>query len=152
MARMPIIGTSEHPRIALYHHGMLIGFNNAVYLFPETETAVLLLSNSVAINDGPDWIGHLIIQTLFNDTIQHDYLALARDTLAFGLESYNRIENEFKAELYFNEAKTFFMEISMKGEDLWLNLQGNAVENKDLPGNGMELTKEPSLKTEHHEL
>jgi CubicO group peptidase (beta-lactamase class C family) len=74
MARMPVIGTPGHPRLALYHHGMLVGFNNAVYLFPETETAVLLLSNAVAINDGPGWIGHLIIQTLFNDTIKHDYV------------------------------------------------------------------------------
>ncbi len=221
MARMPVIGTPDRPRLALYHHGMLVGFNNAVYLFPETETAVILLSNAVAINDGPDWIGHLIIQTLFNDTIKHDYGALARDTLAFGLGTYDRIENELKAEpvnktvsppkplqtyvgKYFNEAKTFFMDISLKGEELWMNLQGNEVENyrlkhhdsdefswhmprneqvkrgrnpivymeywkikfdcgtgtsperifwvieKDLPGDGMELTKEAfPMKVEH---
>jgi hypothetical protein len=128
MTRMPVIGTPEHPRLVLYHHGKLVGFNNAIYLFPETDTAVLLLSNAVAINDGPDWIGHLIIQTLFNYTIKHDYVALARET-------YDRIENELKAELadktvsppkslqayvakYFNEAKKFFMDISLKGDGL----------------------------------
>jgi CubicO group peptidase (beta-lactamase class C family) len=26
MARMPVIGTPGHPRLALYHHGMLVGF------------------------------------------------------------------------------------------------------------------------------
>ncbi len=140
MARMPVIGTPEHPRLALYHHGMLVGFNNAVYLFPETETAVLLLSNAVAINDGPDWIGHLIIQTLFNDTIKHDYVALARDTLEFGLGTYDRIEEQLKAELAgkfvslpkplqayvgkcFNAASAFFMDISLKDDGFWLNLR-----------------------------
>ncbi|KAK3938744.1 putative D-aminoacylase [Diplogelasinospora grovesii] len=125
MPRMPVIGNPEHPRLTLYHHGMLVGFNNAVHLFPETETAVLLLSNAVATNDGSDWIGHLIIQTLFNDPVKHDYVALARDTLAFGLETYDRID----LGKCYNEVKTFFMDISLKGDELWMNLQGNAVEN-----------------------
>ncbi|KAK1833468.1 putative D-aminoacylase [Podospora conica] len=221
MPRMPVIGDPNHPRLALYHHGMLVGFP-AVYIFPETETVVLLLSNAVAINDGPDWIGHLIIQTLFDDPVKHDYVALARDTLSFGLSSYERIENEFKAELqnktasapkplrsyvgkYYNQMKTFYMDITIKGDDeLWLNLQGNAVENyrlrhhdgdefswhmprneqvkrgrnpitymeywkikfdcgtestaqrifwvieRDLPGAGMELTKEAPTASEEH--
>ncbi|KAK0611637.1 beta-lactamase/transpeptidase-like protein [Immersiella caudata] len=99
MPRIPVIGNPEHPRLALYHHGMFAGFNSAVYIYPVTETVVLLLSNSVAINDGPDWISHLIIQTLFDDPFKHDHVALAQDTLSFGLSSYERIENEFKAEL-----------------------------------------------------
>ncbi|KAM7193257.1 Beta-lactamase/transpeptidase-like protein [Rhypophila sp. PSN 637] len=78
--KMPMIGNPEQPCLALYHHGMLVGFNNAVYIFPETETVALLLSNAVAINDGPDWIGHLIIQTLFDDPVKHDHVALARGT------------------------------------------------------------------------
>ncbi|KAK4208062.1 hypothetical protein QBC37DRAFT_444141 [Rhypophila decipiens] len=146
MPKMPMIGNPEQPVLALYHHGMLVGFKNAVYIFPGTETAVLLLSNAVAINDGPGWIGHLIIQTLFDDPVKHDYVALARDSLSFGLEAYDRIEQQFRAELhnktiicpkplgayvgkYYNEVKTFYMDISIKDKELWLNLQGNAVEN-----------------------
>lgn len=149
MKSMPVIGNPEHPRLAIYHHGMLVGFNNAVYLFPESETAVVLLSNAVAINDGPDWLGHLIIQTLFDDPIKHDYVTLARQTLAFGLETYDRIESQFAAELanqtvkapktpdsyvgkYWNQVKTFFMHITNKDGELWMNLQGNEVENYKL--------------------
>ena len=151
MPGMPVIGDPEHPRLALYHHGMLVGFNSAVYMFPETETVVLLLSNALAINDGPDWICHLIIQTLFDDPVKHDYVALARDTLSFGLSTYERIENEFKAELqnktvraapkplrsyvgkYYNQMRTFYMDITIKGDgELWMNLQVNAVENNHL--------------------
>jgi hypothetical protein len=35
---------------------MFVGCNNGVYLFPETDTAIVLLSNAVALNDGPGWI------------------------------------------------------------------------------------------------
>jgi hypothetical protein len=126
---------------------MLVGFNNAVYLFPESETAIVLLSNAVAINDGPDWIGHLMIQTLFEDPHVHDYLSLARETLSFGLNSYERIEGELRAEVvnytqpkqldsyvgkYYNAVRTFFMDITKKDDQLWMNLQGNAVENYPL--------------------
>ncbi|KPM41178.1 hypothetical protein AK830_g5398 [Neonectria ditissima] len=159
MAQMPIVGDPEHPRLALYHHGMLVGFNNGVYLFPETETVIVLLSNAVAINDGPDWIGHLIMQTLFNDSIKHGYVALARQTLDFGLDAYTRIQGEFEAELvnqtfhqpksldayvgmYYNQVRTFFMGITIKDEELWMNLQGNELENCKLKHhNGDEFTR-----------
>ena len=142
----PTIGDPNHPRLALYHHGMNVGFNSAVYLFPESETAVVLLSNSVAINDGPDWIGHLIIQNLFDDPVKHDFVSIARRTLASGLGSYDRTEQQFQAMLsareptppepleayigkYFNAAKTFFLHITVKSGNLWMNMQGHAAEN-----------------------
>ncbi|KAK0648954.1 putative D-aminoacylase [Cercophora newfieldiana] len=143
MPQMPVIGQG----LVLYHHGMLVGFTSAVYIFPESLTVVLLLSNSVAINDGPDWIGHLIIQTLCNDPFRHDYVALARRTLSPGLSAYDRIEGEFKAELqnkiptaqkpltsyegdFYNETRTFFIHIWIKNcNELWMNFQGNQMEN-----------------------
>lgn len=108
---------------------------------------VLLLSNSVAINDGPDRIGHLIIQTQFDDPVKHDNVALARSTLSFVLGAYDRIEQEFKAERndktvtaqkppdsyigkYYNKMKTFYIEVSATNNyKLWMNLQGNDGEN-----------------------
>lgn len=73
MARMPVAGTPEQPRLALYYHGMLVGLSSAAYLSLKPEAAVHLLFDSVDINDRPDWIGHLIIWALFNLTIRHDY-------------------------------------------------------------------------------
>lgn len=136
MAQMPIVGDPSNPCLALYHHGMLVGFNNAVYLFPETQTAIVLLSNAVAINDGPSWIGHLIMLTLFNDSIKRDYVALAREKLAFGVSTpMTALRRSSRLKLanhtirlphrlddylgkYYNQVKTFFISITKKGDEL----------------------------------
>lgn len=99
MPRMPVIGDPEHPRLALYQHCILVGFASGVYIFPKTETVVLLLlSNAVAINDGPDWIGHLITPITYKEcwkikldrgaenTAQKILWAIERHLLGDGME------------------------------------------------------------------
>jgi hypothetical protein len=73
------MGNPEHPTQVVYHHGMLVDFSSGVYLFPELDTAIMLLSNCVALNDGPGWIGHLFMETLFEDPVKYDFVALARE-------------------------------------------------------------------------
>jgi CubicO group peptidase (beta-lactamase class C family) len=143
MSSMPIMGNPDHPRLVIYHHGMLVGFNNGAYLFPESDTAIVLLSNAVALNDGPGWIGHLLMETLFNDPTKHDYIKLTTETA----ETARNVIPQIKAQLenergdvgnpktrnkyvgrYYNTVKTFFMHISEKDDELWMNLQGNKVE------------------------
>jgi CubicO group peptidase (beta-lactamase class C family) len=139
----PIIGDPKQPRLAIYHHGMLVGAANAVYLFPESETAVVLLSNSVAFNDGPDWIGHLIIQTIFNDTTKHDYLKLAQQTADVARGAYAKVEEQLAKSrvpggpprpladyvgTYRNNVKTFFIDVAERDGKLWMNFQGNKEE------------------------
>lgn len=147
MAAMPIMGNSEHPRLVVYHHGMLVGFNNGVYLFPETDTAIVLLSNAVALNDGPGWIGHLIMQALFNDPVKYDFVQLAKDTANTARNVIPAVEAQLEKERgnvaapkslhkyvgkYYNKVKTFCMHITEKEGVLWMNLQGHEVENYQL--------------------
>lgn len=144
---LPVIGNPENPRLLLCHGGMLVGFTSSVYLFPETETAIILLSNSVALNDGPAWIGQLIMQTLYDDPVKHDFVQLARDTAESARNVIPTIKAQLKAERgslfqhkpldeyvgrYFNKARTFYMHIARKEDELWMNLQGNEVENYQL--------------------
>jgi hypothetical protein len=147
MAAMPIMGNSEHPRLVVYHHGMLVGFNNGVYLFPETDTAIVLLSNAVALNDGPGWIGHLIMQALFNDPVKYDFVQLAKDTANTARNVIPAVEAQLEKERgnvaapkslhkyvgkYYNKVKTFCMHITEKEGVSWMNLQGHEVENYQL--------------------
>lgn len=98
MSAMPVMGNKDRSRLCIYHHGILVGFNNGIYLFPDTETAILLLSNAVALNDGSGWIGHLIMQTLFDDPVKHDIVKLARAIVAVGRDVIAKIEIQLENE------------------------------------------------------
>ncbi|KAF5578012.1 beta-lactamase transpeptidase [Fusarium pseudocircinatum] len=48
---MPLIGQGVPGQLALYHGGSIQGFNTAVYLLPETETAIIAMQNSSGLGD-----------------------------------------------------------------------------------------------------
>lgn len=43
MPRMPVIGDPEHPRLALYHHGMLVGFNSGIHVPRDRDSRAALV-------------------------------------------------------------------------------------------------------------
>ena len=54
------------------------GSSTNVYTFPETMTAVVVLQSAVALNDCPDWVSQLLIETIFDVPQQNDFVQLAR--------------------------------------------------------------------------
>ncbi|KAK4232189.1 beta-lactamase/transpeptidase-like protein [Podospora fimiseda] len=54
------------------------GYNSSFYLFPEKETAIVVLGNAIALGDGPDWIAQYLTQAVF-DLEPHADLASAAD-------------------------------------------------------------------------
>jgi CubicO group peptidase (beta-lactamase class C family) len=77
----PLVGTSAPSRLALYHGGSIPGYNTYNALFPETGDAVVILTNSMSLNNGVRWIGELLIGALFNNMANAlDYLELACGT------------------------------------------------------------------------
>ncbi|KAH8598409.1 beta-lactamase/transpeptidase-like protein [Bisporella sp. PMI_857] len=136
------IGDPEHPRLVIFYHGMLLGAANTVYLLPKTEAAVVLLSNTIALNDGPDWIAHLILQTLFGDPKKLVILDLAEQTANEALSIYDKL-GELAAQrisepppkpmkahtgTYRNSVKTFGLMVFEKDCKLWMNFKGNKLE------------------------
>ncbi|KAF2809390.1 putative D-aminoacylase [Mytilinidion resinicola] len=134
MPAMPVMGDELQPRLVLYHHGMLVGFNNGVYLFPETDTAI----------------------KLFDDPVSYDFVKLARDTAETARNMIPQIKAQLERERgsvaapksldkyvgkYYNKVQTFYMHITEKHGVLWMNLQGNKDENYQLHHyNGDEFT------------
>ncbi len=51
---MPIVGKGVPSRLVVYHQWGLPGALSAVVLMPNTRTAIVVLSNSLALNDCPD--------------------------------------------------------------------------------------------------
>ncbi|KAH6991327.1 beta-lactamase/transpeptidase-like protein [Ilyonectria sp. MPI-CAGE-AT-0026] len=85
----PMVGTGAPSRLALHHGGSIPGFNTYNALFPETGSAIVVLTNSLSLNGGVRWIGELLIEALFNnlDNAQ-DYGKLARMSVASSLERH----------------------------------------------------------------
>ena len=77
---LPVIGAGGASRLCLYHEGLMPGSSTNVYTFPETMTAVVVLQSGVALNDCPDWISHLLIETIFDVPQRNDFVQLARDS------------------------------------------------------------------------
>ncbi|KAH8817178.1 beta-lactamase/transpeptidase-like protein [Xylogone sp. PMI_703] len=74
---MPLLADGINSRLALWHQGSLVGATSFIMMLPETETAVLVLTNTMALNDAADWIGQLLIETLLGSPVRNDYAHLA---------------------------------------------------------------------------
>lgn len=60
-------------------------------LLPETESAVVVLTNTMAYNDAADWIGQLLVETLLaagSASPRNDYVRLAEASKRRALERY----------------------------------------------------------------
>ncbi|KAK0126842.1 hypothetical protein ONS95_008421 [Cadophora gregata] len=53
---MPIIGKGVPSQLVMFHQGSLAGTLAFVALLPDLDSIILVLSNSLALNDVPDWI------------------------------------------------------------------------------------------------
>ena len=69
---IPTMGRGSSSRLAMYHRGATVGFFSSVYLFPESESAIIVLINSIALGDATDWIAQAYTQTLFEGKEQLD--------------------------------------------------------------------------------
>lgn len=82
---MPFVGLNSPPRLILSHQGYQSGCFGAVNLLPETKSAIVVLTNTSALNDCADWIGQLILETLINVGEPQDYIEWARDSASKAL-------------------------------------------------------------------
>lgn len=57
-----------------YHKGAVLGLYSAMFLLPETQSAVVVLTNSFALNDAPNWISQVFLSTLLSSSKVGDYI------------------------------------------------------------------------------
>ncbi|KAG4424069.1 hypothetical protein IFR04_002765 [Cadophora malorum] len=143
VSKMPIAGTGSAPRLAIYHQGNLPSASAAVYMFPETGSAVIVLCNAFGLTDAPDWIAQLFVERLFDDSTNADYAMLAREAVKSTLERSRALKQELTSlqdastrpkdlELfvgrYYNSFGTFFLDIRMIEGQLSVSFQGLELE------------------------
>ena len=91
---MPLLAEDIDSRLALWHQGCLVSATSFVMLLPETESAVLVLTNTMALNDAADWIGQLMVETLLESPFRNDYVRLASLSAERALEKYAELSRD----------------------------------------------------------
>lgn len=154
----PVLGTEETPVFMLYHQGSTVGYYSHVTLFPDTDTSVVILTNSIALSDAADWISRTVIQALLGLEDGNDYVALAKEANKLSVAEYDQLaadlhrlrttcslDNTNPARgpvamrgllgRYLSKSKPFFIDIlpgAGDGNDLKMSFKGLADQTYDL--------------------
>ncbi|KAG4434299.1 hypothetical protein IFR05_010212 [Cadophora sp. M221] len=89
--QMPLLAQGSDSRLAFWHQGSLVGDTSFVMLLLETESAVVVLTNSMALNDAADWIGQLLVEILLDSPTRNDYVHLATVSTKRAIEKFNEL-------------------------------------------------------------
>lgn len=82
------------PSVLVYgHQGDVPGNTCNIYIIPEIESAVVVLSNGTGFSDAADWIAQDIIQTICGLQPKVDFLSVAREAANLYLTHYT---NDFR--------------------------------------------------------
>lgn len=80
---MPVIGKGDSPQLIIFHQGSLPGALSIVILLPDTESIIVILTNALALNDIPDWVGQLVLEELLDipQSKSNDFIKTLRSRL-----------------------------------------------------------------------
>ncbi|KAB8219545.1 beta-lactamase/transpeptidase-like protein [Aspergillus novoparasiticus] len=90
----PIAGKGSPSEIILYHHGSMPGSTSCVHLVPETQSAVIVLQNSLSTNDTADLCGQALLEALLGTPQRNDYVKIASDYTSIDLRQMDKIKHE----------------------------------------------------------
>jgi len=73
---MLVLANRTSSRLALWNQSSQVGATSFVMLLPETESALPVLTNTMAPNDADDWIGQLLVKTVLESHLRNHYVRL----------------------------------------------------------------------------
>ncbi|KAI1123285.1 putative D-aminoacylase [Nemania abortiva] len=133
----PVIGQGAPPTKILYHNGSMPGYLTSVHLIPESQTVIVILGNTLAFSDLPDYVGGLILNTILGAKDEVDFLSLVREcketSIQGPLRTAAKLEAERKAGTshkplthyegrYINEIGNWTLVVRVSGSGLRMNL------------------------------
>lgn len=139
----PTVGNGAASRLVIAHYGSMPGSYFGVILFPETESAIVVLTNTTPMCDLSDWMTQLLTQTIFDVSGKVDFVSWVQQTVDAELAWHARIVSDMKRKRkpgttprrlgeyvgrYVNAAGTFFMEVSERGEKLLMSFEARQDE------------------------
>lgn len=119
----PIIGHGLPPTRIAYHNGSMSGLSSSVHTIPETRTVIVVLCNTTAFAELPDYVGGLILNTLLGVKEKVDFLALIAKCKESSIQGPLNAAKQLKAE---RKAGTSHKPLE-EYEGRYANAQGNWV-------------------------
>jgi hypothetical protein len=132
---MPLVGKSSK-KVILSHNGNLSGFLASIMIIPETETAIIVLGNSMPFTNPPDLVSQLILESILEELNPNDYVQVAMDardahvayvTLTQSLESGKGEPSSLPLKgyvgRYFNSIGNFVLDVSLQAGRLHMVVQ-----------------------------
>ena len=148
VAHMPRIGENlERKTTVLYHSGSLVGYLSSVILLPNTDSAIIVLTNTLSNQDSADWISQVLLESILDVPHPNDYITLAEEAAATYKTFFPKMHNALaeqrkegtsmrKLDLYVgqysNQVGTFLLDIYLDDGDLCLSLNGYRPEKHKL--------------------
>lgn len=94
--QMPRIGSSS-PGVEIYRHaGNVPGFVGSTFLIPSSESAVVVLTNSLPFMDFTDFVGQLIVSLLVGEQPPENLLELCKLGRSASLTSYKALSAQLE--------------------------------------------------------
>nr|POE47800.1 hypothetical protein CFP56_01129 [Quercus suber] len=148
MREMPIVGKGlPKSELCLYHQGSNNTFLNSVHLLPDSHSAVVVLTNSMANNDAADWLGEMLLEAVLDNADKNDYVRLAEISAAESKDRWKRMREELESKRtagttcrplhaycgsYYNRVGTYRIEVYQAGDQLKMCFQGDREFSYDL--------------------
>ncbi|KLU85169.1 hypothetical protein MAPG_04199 [Magnaporthiopsis poae ATCC 64411] len=153
---LPILGDQRSAMVTTYYHqSSAPGYSGAIYRFPRSTSAVVVLTNSTALGDAADWIAQAHVSALFAFRAQqppgHDYRRLAEESrrrkvarFAYMLESIHQSRRGRFHEppslplqdyqgVYTHDAVNFHIDVKAVDDDGLLELRFQGKETQAFP-------------------
>lgn len=130
--KMPNLGSDSPGTEVLYYQGSMAGYTTSLILVPESQSAVVVLANSMALNDAADWVSQAVLEALLETSSPADYEFLSQQTAAAQITKFPALNKTLESKRipgthpkllhsyagrYYNSIKNFFIEVYVDEED-----------------------------------
>ena len=157
---MPVVGRGVALTTVLWHQGALPGALSAIAMLPDIDTSIVVLSNSLALNDCADWVLQLLIEEILCCPDPNDYIAHAKISASLTLDWFpdtaKALERERQNDkppkplpayvgIYWNAQRCLKIVVALCNDKLSWALQGLEAEEYELehtraiPSFGLEI-------------
>ncbi|KAI1178439.1 putative D-aminoacylase [Nemania sp. FL0916] len=138
---MPVVGKGVTPRLVIFHQGSGPGALACAILLPDTDSAIVILSNALSLNDVPDWVGQLVLEEFLEvpEPKRNDYITASKTSAAESLKWYPNLVKELQQTrtngtsprkledyvgTYWDHHHIFKIVVTVENDELYWSLQG----------------------------
>jgi CubicO group peptidase (beta-lactamase class C family) len=97
-ANVPEIGKNGSSMSTLNHAGSMAGAMTGIILFPESKSAIIVLTNTLGLTDTADTVSQLLTEILFDLPEKHDFVGLTQKIVDVERKSLTNVAEKLEQE------------------------------------------------------